>query len=255
MSVEAGMPVLLSKKRWLFDIDEDSSKILHIVEEFVRRINKDDCEQVFINQSAAEFIYSSNLMEKTLPLGVSKHDTFLCLASGESESVSWNADGSTTQSQMRSQMLQHCKALRLASAWSRDPAHRLTADYVCQLHKVLMLHSSDENGDPLPVGEIRTCAAYTSGHIYPAASKEGLEMAINKYHHCLDKKYHFLVCATVLFYEVIQVHPFQDGNGRLCRILLNYALEREGFPFAVPLTSGHSKARKHYILAICNAQK
>jgi hypothetical protein len=35
MSVEAGMPVLLSKKRWLFDIDEDLSKILHILEEFV----------------------------------------------------------------------------------------------------------------------------------------------------------------------------------------------------------------------------
>jgi hypothetical protein len=90
-----------------------------------------------------------------------------------------------------------------------------------------MLHSADENGDPLPVGEIRTCAAYTSGHIYPAASKEGLETAINKYYSCLDKKYHFLV----------------------------YALQRAGFPFAVPLTSGHSKARKHYILAICNAQK
>jgi hypothetical protein len=115
--------------------------------------------------------------------------------------------------------------------------------------------STLQGGDPLPVGEIRTCAAYTSGHIYPAASKEGLETAINKYYSCLDKKNHFLICATVLFYEVIQVHPFQDGNGRLCRILLNYALERAGFPFAVPLTSGHSKARKHYIFAKCNAQK
>ena len=79
---------------------------------------------------------------------------------------------------------------------------------------------------------------------------ELLERAIDKYYVSLDLRDNFLTSAAVLFYEVIQ-----DGNGRLSRlVLLAYALARAGFPFAVPLTSGHSKARKHYILAIRSAQ-
>ena len=113
-----------------------------------------------------------------------------------------------------------------------------------------MKNATDANGEPLPVGEIRRGGVF----IYPEASMERLERAIDKYYVSLDLRDHFLISAAVLFYEVIQAHPFQDGNGRLSRLLLAYALARAGFPFAVPLTSGHSKARKHYILAIRSAQ-
>jgi Fic family protein len=95
--------------------------------------------------------------------------------------------------------------------------------------------------------------AFITGHIYPEASTERLQRAIDKYRTSLLRE-HFLISAAILFYEVIQAHPFQDGNGRLSLLLLAYALARAGFPFAVPLTLGHSKARKHYILAIQSAQ-
>ena len=95
--------------------------------------------------------------------------------------------------------------------------------------------------------------AFITGHIYPEASTERLQRAIDKYRTSLLRE-HFLISAAILFYEVIQAHPFQDGNGRLSWLLLAYALARAGFPFAVPLTLGHSKARKHYILAIQSAQ-
>ena len=116
-----------------------------------------------------------------------------------------------------------------------------------------MKNATDANGEPLPVGEIRRGGAFAAGHIYPEASMERLQRAIDKYHTSLLHD-HFLTSAAVLFYEVIQAHPFQYGNGRLSRLLLAYALARAGFPFAVPLTSGHSKAQKHYILAIQSAQ-
>ena len=258
------LPIIFSRKKWIFDSDEDPNEILQKVDEFIvagRHEKKDDYKKLFADRSAAEFVYSSNLMEKTLPPGASKHQTFSCLETifqtGEHSSSSaflWNADGGKNQDEMRSQMFQHCTALHLAGVWSRDPLHRLSADQVCELHRILMLNSTDENGGALEVGEIRKCGAFTSGHVYPEASMAGLERAIEKYYVSLGKKDHFLISAVILFYEVIQEHPFQDGNGRLCRLLLNYALERAGFPFAVPLTSGHSKARKHYILAIRNAQ-
>jgi Fic family protein len=113
-----------------------------------------------------------------------------------------------------------------------------------------MKNATDANGEPLPVGEIRRGGVF----IYPEASMERLERAIDKYYVSLDLRDHFLISAAVLFYEVIQAHPFQDGNGRLSRLLLVYALARAGFPFSVPLTSGHAKAWKHYILAIRSAQ-
>ena len=206
---------------------------------------------------------SNNAMEKTLPVGVSKHETFICLETlfssltqhpfaqhYEQLQDAWTADGGVRREEMVAQMTQHGKALRMATEWSRDKSFKLTARHVGELHTVLMLNSV-HGGIP---GEIRTLGAFTDGHIYPEASMETLQPAVDKYHASVLCDHHFLVSATVLFYEVIQVHPFEDGNGRLCLLLLNYALCVAGFPFAVPLTSGHSKARKHYIMAIRNAQ-
>jgi fido (protein-threonine AMPylation protein) len=253
-------PILFSRKAWIFDPDEDPDDILRKVDEFACRTEKDAYEQIFANRSAAEFVYSSNLMERTLPVGFSEHATFLCLEEvfqkkGSDEICSsWNADGSRNQSEMKAQMVQHCRALQLVGSWSRDSSHRLSAESVCSLHKTLMHNATDADGSPLSAGEIRKAGAFTTGHIYPEASMARLDRAIEKYYVSLDVNDHFLISAAILFYEIIQAHPFQDGNGRLSRLLLSYALERAGFPFSVPLTSGHSKARKHYILAIQSAQ-
>jgi fido (protein-threonine AMPylation protein) len=257
------MPVLFSRRKWIFDGDEEPDDILQKVEEFVGRTEKDAYEQIFADRSAVEFVYSSNQLEKTLPIGFSEHETFACLEGifQHNEGViitdnvsPWSADGSKHQSEMQAQMVQHCKALRLVGTWSQDSSHRLSAEHVCSLHKILMLNATDGSGVPILSGEIRLGGAFTTGHIYPEASMGRLELAIERYYESRERNDHFLIQAAVLFYEVIQAHPFQDGNGRLCRLLLNYALERVGFPFAVTLTSGHSKARKHYILAIQNAQ-
>jgi fido (protein-threonine AMPylation protein) len=255
------LPILFSRKPWLFDADEEPNDILQKVDEFVSRAEKHPYEETFARRSAAEFVYSSNLMERTLPVGVSEHATFMCLEAVfrtpeevDDPGVGWNADGGRNPAEMRAQMVQHCRALQLVGEWSRDASHRLSAAAVCGLHRMLMHNATDAHGARLPAGEIRAGGAFTTGHIYPEASMERLERAIDKYYASLELKAHFLLSTAVLFYEVIQAHPFQDGNGRLSRLLLAYALARAGFPFAVPLTSGHSKARKHYILAIQSAQ-
>ena len=254
------IPILFSRKAWLFGSDEEPSEILQTVEDFVTRSEKHPYEKIFAKHAAVSFVYSSNKMERTLPNGVSEQDTFQCLESLfendkglNAQPIPWSADGGD-RGEMRAQMIQHGKALLLANEWSRNASHKLDFDAVCCLHKVLMLNSVDEKGHPVKAGEIRTLPAFTTGHVYPDASRETLERAIQKYYESIERKEHFLLSAATLFYQVIQAHPFQDGNGRLCRLLLNYALGRAGFPFAVPLTSGHSKARKHYILAILAAQ-
>lgn len=44
-------------------------------------------------------------------------------------------------------------------------------------------------------------------------------------------------------HSFVSIHPFADGNGRMCRLLANYVLWYCGFPFAVPL----SCSRKDYV--------
>ncbi len=231
------LPILFSRKPWLFDADEEPNDILQKVDEFVSRAEKHPYEETFARRSAAEFVYSSNLMERTLPVGVSQHATFMCLEAVfrtpeevDDPVVGWNADGGRNPAEMRAQMVQHCRALQLVGEWSRDASHRLSAAAVCGLHRTLMHNATDaHSGAQLPAGEIRAGGAFTTGHIYPEASMERLERAIDKYYMMsLELKAHFLLSAAVLFYEVIQAHPFQDGNGRLSRLLLAYALARAG---------------------------
>ena len=61
--------------------------------------------------------------------------------------------------------------------------------------------------------------------------------------------------AVRLFYDVITLHPFQNGNGRLCRLLFSFAIMQAGLPFPVALTTGHSGARKHYMKSILLARR
>jgi hypothetical protein len=110
------------------------------VEDFIRSENHTHLK-VFAQRAAVSFVYSSNRMEQTLPKGVPKQTRFQFLEtlvedhSGleVSQPVSWRADGSNRE-EMRSQMMQHCKALRLASGWSNDLLHKLDADEICRLH-------------------------------------------------------------------------------------------------------------------------
>ncbi len=44
---------------------------------------------------------------------------------------------------------------------------------------------------------------------------------------------HPLVRASVLHHEFVAIHPFDDGNGRTTRILMNFALMRAGYPLVV----------------------
>jgi Fic family protein/predicted XRE-type DNA-binding protein len=44
---------------------------------------------------------------------------------------------------------------------------------------------------------------------------------------------HPLLRATVLHHEFVAIHPFDDGNGRIGRIVMNFALMRAGYPVAI----------------------
>ncbi|MCB9705952.1 MAG: Fic family protein [Myxococcales bacterium] len=60
---------------------------------------------------------------------------------------------------------------------------------------------------------------------------------------------HPLVRASVLHHRLVAIHPFDDGNGRVARLLMNLVLMRAGFPPAVL----RNERRAEYYAALARA--
>lgn len=57
--------------------------------------------------------------------------------------------------------------------------------------------------------------------------------------------------AALFHYRYIRIHPFEDGNGRIARLLVNYILLRQGYPMVVVL----SAKKQSYLKALEAADK
>ena len=72
-----------------------------------------------------------------------------------------------------------------------------------------------------------------------------------------EKKSHPLIIIGNFLVEFLQIHPFQDGNGRLSRILTNLLLLKQGYAY-MPYIS-HEKLiednKPEYYMALRNSQK
>jgi len=88
-------------------------------------------------------------------------------------------------------------------------------------------------------------------------SKETQELVDWTQEALMEKKYHPLLVAGNFLVEFLQIHPFQDGNGRLSRVLTNLILLKEGYLY-MPYVS-HEKLvednKPEYYLALRQSQK
>ncbi|OPY68942.1 MAG: Adenosine monophosphate-protein transferase SoFic [Syntrophorhabdaceae bacterium PtaU1.Bin034] len=93
----------------------------------------------------------------------------------------------------------------------------------------------------------------TKAYLTPKEMQELMEWTEAAF---VQKKYHPLLIIGNFLVEFLKVHPFQDGNGRLSRILTNLLLLKEGYLF-VPYVS-HEKLiednKNDYYLALRRRQ-
>jgi Fic family protein len=61
-----------------------------------------------------------------------------------------------------------------------------------------------------------------------------------------SKTHHPIIVAALSHYEFVRIHPFDDGNGRGARLLMNLILMKAGYPPAVITT----EQRRAYLAAI-----
>lgn len=139
----------------------------------------------------------------------------------------------------------------------------LTVAMLQETHKRLMSGAVTEDNEQVNAGEFRTtgsCCPGTNHHYldaqFIAASTKHTLYNTETYSAAVERGDPVIQRAAQLFFSVAhQIHPFKDGNGRLGRILVAYALKAGGVPFCLPLVDGHSSARKHYNWIVTNYSK
>lgn len=135
---------------------------------------------------------------------------------------------------------------------SSERGEPLTVDQIKCVHSILMSGSMEN------CGEFRTSPAYADDYVFAPhdSISERMENMVKIFEENVRSSSNVYVVnvAVQLMLDFVTIHPFSNGNGRMCRMLFSYALRRMGFPFPVTLDSGHSKSYKHYITALKKAQ-
>ena len=122
----------------------------------------------------------------------------------------------------------------------------LNTEIIKQAHGLMMEDKKD-----VLAGEYRKSPVLAGYHIFaPAIYVEGyMEDAIFRFHE--TKKDDAIMAATNLFGNIINIHPFEDGNGRICRLIFAHVLiQMKCCLFPVILSSFHRRGRRHYIRAV-----
>ena len=100
-------------------------------------------------------------------------------------------------------------------------------------------------------GEYRKSPVFAGYHTFALAGHiEGhMEGAIFRFHKI--KKDDPIIAATNLFGNIINIHPFEDRNGRICFLILAHVLiQMKCCLFPVILSSFHRRGRRHYRRAV-----
>ncbi len=126
----------------------------------------------------------------------------------------------------------------------KDELHR--GEYKKTENKVEMIDAAGES--------IGVLFDTTPAYLTPKEMQELVEWTQEA---LVEKKYHPLLIVGNFLVEFLQIHPFQDGNGRLSRALTNLLLLKEGYLF-MPYVS-HEKLvednKPDYYLALRRSQK
>lgn len=126
----------------------------------------------------------------------------------------------------------------------KDKQHR--GNYKTMENKIHMIDGKGQSGGVL----FNTTPPYLT----PIAMQELVEWTEKT---LKEESYHPILTIGNFLVEFLQIHPFQDGNGRLSRILNNLLLLKEGYLY-IPYVS-HEKLiednKPDYYLALRNSQK
>ena len=118
-------------------------------------------------------------------------------------------------------------------------ASPLNIENIKQTHKMMMDKETHRNGKDVLKGEYIKSMAFASYHIFAPAGliERYMESASFRFHE--TKKDGPIMTAKNLFGNIFNIHPFEDGNGKICRLILAVLMQMKCCLFPVILISSH----------------
>jgi len=144
---------------------------------------------------------------------------------------------------------------------------KLSENYIKQLHNLLLKHSSKDmrhRGRYKSMSN-KVVATYPSGKqkvIFETSEPAFVESEMYELiewtnQQWNEKAIHPLIVLAVFIYEFLSIHPFQDGNGRLSRLLTTLFLLKQGYDFMqyISFENYIEANKKIYYDALMSAQR
>jgi len=144
---------------------------------------------------------------------------------------------------------------------------KLSESYIQQLHQMLLKYSNKDERHrgtykflsntvvaTYPAGEQRTIFVTTEPALVAAEMQELIEWTNEQLE---QKSIHHLIIIGSFIYDFLSIHPFQDGNGRLSRLLTTLCLLQSDYSFIQYISfENHIEQNKQaYYEALINGQK
>ena len=128
----------------------------------------------------------------------------------------------------------------------------ITQNYILQLHKILFSHLGNPAAGKTKIVQNYISAAFPDGHtetlfipLEPYETPEALDRICEEYNRVIgNAELDPLIAIPVFIHDFLCIHPFNDGNGRMSRLLTTLLLYRSGF-YVGKYISLEAKIAKH----------
>lgn len=113
----------------------------------------------------------------------------------------------------------------------------ITQNYILQLHKILYNHMNNPMAGKTKNVQNYISATYPDGHVEtlfaplaPYETPEALDKICEEYNRVIGNlEVEPLIAIPIFIHDFLCIHPFNDGNGRMSRLLTTLLLYRNGF--------------------------
>ena len=120
-----------------------------------------------------------------------------------------------------------------AIEYIRKTKTHISINLIKDIHKIVFKSSKSFAGKLRPRG-VEVIVSDEKGNVIHRGAPSTIILSLLKelinWYNKNKKKYHPIVLAAVIHNQFESIHPFQDGNGRVGRILLNNILLKHNFP-------------------------
>lgn len=128
----------------------------------------------------------------------------------------------------------------------------ITRNFILQLHKIMYSHMNNPMAGQTKNVQNYISATYPDGHtdilftpMAPYETPEALDQICQEYNRVIGNlELEPLIAIPVFIHDFLCIHPFNDGNGRMSRLLTTLLLYRSGF-YVVKYISLEAKIAKN----------